>query len=82
MLARLHLEICVREAPAFAIMADAAGSDSDFRALMQDMAEQRYQDHHQLAKTLHRDERATPGPACRLSALPTSSGLSRTNGPT
>jgi AcrR family transcriptional regulator len=52
-LARLHREICVREAPAFAIMADAAGSDLEIRTLMHDMANQRYHDHHRLAKTLH-----------------------------
>jgi len=52
-LARLHRDICVREAPAFAIMADAAGSDPEIRTLMHDMADQRYQDHHRLAKTLH-----------------------------
>src|SRR4030095_5761413 len=28
-LSRLHRDICVREAPAFAIMADAAGSDPE-----------------------------------------------------
>jgi AcrR family transcriptional regulator len=53
MLAQLHREICVREAPAFAIMVDAAGSDSEIRTLKRDMANQRYQDHHRLAKTLH-----------------------------
>jgi AcrR family transcriptional regulator len=52
-LARLHREICVREAPAFAIMADAAGSDPEIRTLMHDMADQRYQDHHRLAKNIH-----------------------------
>ena len=52
-LARLHREICVREAPAFAIMADAAGSDPEIRTLMHDMADRRYEDHHRLAKTLH-----------------------------
>jgi AcrR family transcriptional regulator len=52
-LAQLHRDICVREAPAFAIMADAAGSDPEIRTLMQDMADQRYQDHQRLAKTLH-----------------------------
>src|SRR5438034_7424815 len=52
-LARLHREICVRQAPVFAIMADAAGSDPEIRTLMHDMADQRYQDHHRLAKTLH-----------------------------
>ena len=52
-LARLHREICVREAPAFAIMADAAGSDPEIRTLTHDMADQRHQDHHRLAKTLH-----------------------------
>jgi len=51
-LARLHRDICVREAPVFAIMADAAGSDPEIRTLMHDMADQRYQDHHRLAKTL------------------------------
>ena len=53
MLAQLHREICVREAPAFAIMVDAAGSDPEIRTLMRDMADQRYQDHRRLAKTLH-----------------------------
>jgi AcrR family transcriptional regulator len=53
MLARLHREICARQVPAFAIMADAAGSDPEIRALMQQMADQRYQDHHRLAKALH-----------------------------
>jgi hypothetical protein len=52
-LAQLHREICISEAPAFAIMADAAGSDPEIRRLMHDMADQRYQDHHRLAKTLH-----------------------------
>src|SRR5688500_10864291 len=47
-LARLHREICVRQAPAFAIMADAAGSDPGIRALMHEMADQRYQDHQRL----------------------------------
>ncbi len=52
-LGRLHREICAREASAFAIMADAAGSDPEIRALAFEMAEQRYQDHHRLAKALH-----------------------------
>jgi TetR/AcrR family transcriptional regulator of autoinduction and epiphytic fitness len=52
-LARLHRDICVREAPGFAIMADAAGSDPEIRTLMHEMADQRYQDHQRLAKTLH-----------------------------
>jgi AcrR family transcriptional regulator len=59
-LARLHREICVREAPAFAIMADAAGSDPEIRALMHEMAHQRYQDHHRLAKTLHEPGQLRP----------------------
>jgi AcrR family transcriptional regulator len=52
-LAQLHREICVREAPAFAIMADAAGSDPEIRVLMGELAAQRYQDHHRLATSLH-----------------------------
>jgi TetR/AcrR family transcriptional regulator of autoinduction and epiphytic fitness len=51
-LSRLHREICVREAPGFTIMADAAGSDPEIRALMHEMADRRYHDHHRLAKTL------------------------------
>ena len=51
-LSRLHREICVREAPVFAIMADAAGSDPEIRTLMHEMADRRYKDHHRLAKNL------------------------------
>jgi AcrR family transcriptional regulator len=67
-LARLHREICVREAPAFAIMADAAGSDPEIRTLMHEMADQRYQDHHRLAKTLHQTSHIRPGLSSRRAA--------------
>jgi TetR/AcrR family transcriptional regulator, regulator of autoinduction and epiphytic fitness len=67
-LARLHREICVREAPAFAIMADAAGSDPEIRTLMHDMADQRYQDHHRLAKTLHQTSHIRPDLSSRRAA--------------
>ena len=53
--ARLHREICDREAPAFEIMADAAGSDADIRSLMSDTAQRRYRDQQRLARTLRRD---------------------------
>ena len=52
MFVRLHREICDREAPAFAIMADAAGSDNEIRSLMADTARRRYQDQHRLARAL------------------------------
>jgi TetR/AcrR family transcriptional regulator of autoinduction and epiphytic fitness len=67
-LARLHREICVRQAPAFAIMADAAGSDTEIRTLMHDMADQRYQDHHHLAKTLHQNSHIRPDLSSRRAA--------------
>jgi AcrR family transcriptional regulator len=67
-LARLHREICVRQAPAFAIMADAAGSDPEIRALMHDMADQRYQDHRRLAKTLHEAGGIRPDLSARRAA--------------
>jgi hypothetical protein len=67
-LARLHRDICVREAPAFAIMADAAGSDPEIRTLMHDMADQRYQDHHRLAKTLHQTSHIRPDLSSRRAA--------------
>jgi TetR/AcrR family transcriptional regulator, regulator of autoinduction and epiphytic fitness len=67
-LARLHREICVRQAPAFAIMADAAGSDTEIRTLMHDMADQRYQDHHRLAKTLHQNSHIRPDLSSRRAA--------------
>jgi AcrR family transcriptional regulator len=67
-LARLHRDICVREAPAFAIMADAAGSDPEIRTLMHDMADQRYQDHHRLAKTLHQTGHLRPDLPSRRAA--------------
>ncbi len=68
MLARLHREICVREAPAFAIMVDAAGSDPEIRTLMHDMADRRYQDHHRLAKTLHQTSDIRPDLSSRHAA--------------
>ena len=67
-LARLHREICVRQAPAFAIMADAAGSDPEIRTLMHDMADQRYQDHHRLAETLHETSDIRPDLTSRRAA--------------
>jgi AcrR family transcriptional regulator len=67
-LARLHRDICVREALAFAIMADAAGSDAEIRTLMHDMAEQRYQDHHRLAKTIHQAGHIRPDLSSRRAA--------------
>ena len=64
MFVRLHREICDREAPAFSIMADAAGSDRHIRTLMHQTAERRYQDQLRLAQSLHqhgylRNERST-----------------------
>jgi AcrR family transcriptional regulator len=67
-LAALHRDICVRQAPAFAIMADAAGSDPEIRTLMHDMAEQRYRDHHRLARTLHEAGDLRPGLSSRRAA--------------
>lgn len=64
--ARLHVEICVREAPAFAIMADAAGSDTEIRALQQKTAQLRYQDQHNLARLLRAHLR--PGLTIRRAA--------------
>jgi AcrR family transcriptional regulator len=66
--ARLHSEICVRQAPAFAIMADAAGSDPEIRTLMHDLADQRYQDHQRLAKTLHESGHTRPELSTRRAA--------------
>lgn len=68
MLARLHSEICVREAPAFTIVADAAGSDSEIRVLMREMADQRYQDHYRLAKSLHHSGHIRRGLSARRAA--------------
>jgi AcrR family transcriptional regulator len=67
-LARLHRDICVREAPAFAIMADAAGSDPEIRTLMHDMANQRYQDHHRLTKSLRETRHIRPELTARRAA--------------
>lgn len=68
MLAQLHREICVREAPAFEIMAEAAGSEPEIRALMREMGDQRYQDHYRLAKTLHQTRHMRPGLSARRAA--------------
>jgi AcrR family transcriptional regulator len=67
-LARLHRDICVREAPAFAIMADAAGSDPEIRTLMHEMADQRHQDHHRLATTLQQTGHLRPDLTSRRAA--------------
>ena len=68
MLAQLHREICVREAPAFEIMAEAAGSDPEIRVLMHEMADQRYRDHYRLAKSLHQTGHMRPGLSARRAA--------------
>ena len=67
-LAGLHRDICVREAPAFAIMADAAGSDPEIRTLMHEMADHRYQDHYRLAKTLQQTGYIRPDLSSRRAA--------------
>lgn len=48
--ARLHRQICEREAALVAVMADAG--DPEIRALMQQNAQRRYKDQHQLASHL------------------------------
>jgi AcrR family transcriptional regulator len=68
MFVELHTEICGREAPAFAIMSDAAGSDPEIRALMHDTAERRYRDQHQLATSLHRQGHLRSGLSARRAA--------------
>ena len=67
-LSRLHGDICVREAPVFAIMVDAAGSDPEIRTLMHEMAGQRYQDHHRLTKTLKQIGHLRPDLSSRRAA--------------
>ena len=54
MFVRLHTEICQRESAVFAIMSDAAGTDPDVRAVMQDNAERRYRDQLALARSIGR----------------------------
>lgn len=49
-------------------MADAAGSDPEIRTLMHDMANQRYQDHHRLAKTLLETRHIRPDLTARRAA--------------
>jgi hypothetical protein len=49
-------------------MADAAGSDPEIRTLMHDMADQRYHDHHRLAKTLHQNSHIRPDLSSRRAA--------------
>lgn len=62
----LHVEICLREAPAYAIMTDAAGSDPEIRALLEHTATLRYQDQHTLARLLRAHLR--PGLTVRRTA--------------
>lgn len=55
--ARLHTEICQREADVFAIMSDAAGADPEVRAIMHENAQRRYQDQLALARSLRQHHR-------------------------
>ena len=65
---RLHREICDREAPAFSIMADAAGSDVEIRALMRETAQRRYHDQRRLAASLCRQGYIRAGLSTRRAA--------------
>ena len=68
MFVRLHCEICQREAPAFAIMVDAAGSDPEIRSLLDQTSHRRYRDQHLLAKSLHQQGHLRPGLSARRAA--------------
>ena len=65
---RLHGEICLREAPAFAVMVEAAGSDLEIRALQRETAERRYEDQYHLAALFQRDGCLRRGMSTRRAA--------------
>lgn len=66
--ARLHREICDREAAVFAQLEAAAGGDPEATRLLAEHDDRRYTTQTRLARALHRNKRLKPGLAAREAA--------------
>jgi len=66
--ARVHREICEREAPVFAQLEAAAGSDPEATQLLAGHDQRRYETQMRLARSLRRGRRLRPGLTARTAA--------------
>jgi hypothetical protein len=66
--ARLHREICDREAAVFAELEAAAGGDPEATEMLADHDRRRYETQRRLARSLHRDGHLKPGLSAREAA--------------
>jgi hypothetical protein len=66
--ARLHRQICDREAALFAQLEAAAGADPEATQLLAEHDQRRYDTQRRLARTLHRRKQLKPGLTARKAA--------------
>ena len=66
--ARLHRQICLREAAVFAQIEAAAGTDPEATELLAEHDERRYETQRRLARSLHRDGHLKDGLSSREAA--------------
>jgi TetR/AcrR family transcriptional regulator, regulator of autoinduction and epiphytic fitness len=66
--ARLHRQICDREAAVFAQLEAAAGADPEATELLADHDQRRYETQHRLARRLRRRKQLKPGMTARKAA--------------
>ncbi len=66
--ARLHREICDREAAVFAQLEAAAGADPEATQLLAEHDQRRYETQRRLARSLHRRRQLKPGLGVREAA--------------
>lgn len=63
--ARLHRQVCDREAAVFAQLEAAAGADPEATQMLAEHDQRRYETQGRLARTLHRRKQLTPGLSAR-----------------
>jgi TetR/AcrR family transcriptional regulator of autoinduction and epiphytic fitness len=68
MFARIHREICEREAELFAVLETAAAADPEIASLLRDKEHFRYQDQSRVARSLSRQARLRAGLSARKAA--------------
>jgi TetR/AcrR family transcriptional regulator, regulator of autoinduction and epiphytic fitness len=68
MFARIHREICEREAELFAVLETAAAADPEIAPLLRDKERFRYQDQSRVARSLRRQTQLRPGLSARKAA--------------
>ena len=68
MFARIHREICEREAELFAVLETAAAADPEIAPLLRDKERFRYQDQSRVARSLRRQAQLRPGLSARKAA--------------